>query len=161
MKKGIIIVVLIGIFMAGVSPAYAGRHPVYSHHHYPHWGLLGIGIITGAIVANLFYGPHVRMTRVEPAHPIVVQPSPVIVPRSHAPVYESTPGNNWLSVNTRILNVRSGPGMSFSIIGRVYQGDLLLTKGRALKWVYVRLPDGAFGWVMAKFTDPISSPASG
>jgi uncharacterized protein YgiM (DUF1202 family) len=163
MKKGIIVLVLIGIFMASVAPTQAGRYPVYRHHHYhhPYWGAFGVGIITGAIVTNLFWGPPARTVIVDPAPPIVIQPAPVIVQRSYAPVYPPAAAGNWVSVATPILNVRSGPGMSFPIVGRVYQGDLLLTKGSAPQWFYVRLPGENFGWVMTEFTAQTSSPASG
>lgn len=163
MKKGVIVLVLVGIFMAGVSPVHAGRYPGYRHHryHHPHWGAFGVGIITGSIVANLFYGPPARAIIVEPATPIVVQPAPVIVQRSYAPVYPPAAAGNWVSVTTPILNVRSGPGLNFSITGRVYQGDLLLAKGSAPQWVYVRLPGGNFGWVMTEFTAQTSAVASG
>lgn len=169
MKKSIIILVLIGIIMAGASPVqagrYSGRYHGYRHHHYhssyPYWGAFGVGIITGAIVGNLYYGPPARTVIVEPAPPIVVQPAPVIVQRSYVPVNPQAAAGNWVSVATPILNVRSGPGMNFSIVGRVYQGDLLLTKGSAPQWVYVQLPGGNFGWVMTEFTAQTSSAASG
>jgi uncharacterized protein YgiM (DUF1202 family) len=168
MKKYIIILTLIGTLSASAVPVqagrYSGRYYGYRHHHYhssyPYWGAFGVGIITGAIVSNLFYGPPARTVIVESAPPVVVQPAPVIVQRSYAPVSPPGTAEYWVSVATPILNVRSGPGMNFSIIGRVYQGDLLLTKGSAPQWVYVRLPDGNFGWVMAEFTAQGSASAS-
>jgi uncharacterized protein YgiM (DUF1202 family) len=167
MKKAVILLLLIGILTAGVTPVYAGRYPAYRYHHHSHpasyWGAFGVGIITGSIVANLFYGPPARTVIVEPAPPVVLQPAPVIVQRSYAPVNPPAATDNWVSVATPILNVRSGPGMNFPTIGRVYQGDLLFTKGTAPQWVYVRLPNGNFGWVMARFISqtPASAPASG
>ena len=161
MKKGVIILVAIGLILSGALPAHAYRYPAYHHHHYPHWGAFGVGIITGAIIADLFYGPPARTVIVQPAPPIVVQTPPVIGRQTYAPPYPSAPVGNWVSVTAQILNVRSGPGMNFAVIGRVYQGDLLFTQGTAPQWIYVRLPDGNFGWVMAEFTTQTSSPASG
>ena len=170
MKKLLImIIVLIGVYMTSISPVYANRYPAY-HHHYPYWSSLGIGIITGAILANLFYRPPARTVIVEPAYPagaypvrayaVVAQPAP-IVKRSSSRVYPTATSGHWVAVATQILNVRSGPGMDFSVIGRVYQGDLLLAKGSAPAWMYVRLPDGNFGWVMSEYISPTSSPAKG
>jgi hypothetical protein len=169
-KRLFIIIVLIGVYMASISPVYANRYPVYHHHHYPYWSSFGIGIITGAIVANLFYRPPDRTIIVEPAYPvgaypvgaypIVAQPAP-IVKRSSSPVYKTATSGHWVAVATQRLNVRSGPGMDFPVIGRVYQGDLLLTRGSAPAWIYVRLPDGNFGWVMSEYISPTAFPAKG
>jgi len=171
MKKGIIVWVVIGLFLAAATPVQAGRysgngyHGSHGYHHNhdasSYWGAFGIGIITGSIVANLFYGPPARTVVVEPAPPVVVPPAPVIVQRSYAPVNPPAVTGNWVSVATPILNVRSGPGLNFSIIGRVYQGDLLWATGSAPQWVYVRLPNENFGWVMTQFTAQTSSPPSG
>jgi len=98
---------------------------------------------------------------VEPAQPIVVHPGPVIVQGSAMTSPPSAAAGDRLSVTAQILNVRSGPGMNFPIIDRVYQGERLSIKGSAPQWVYVQLPNGNFGWVMAEFTARGSSPASG
>jgi len=167
MKKGIVSLVLVGVLMAGVWPADAGGRHVYRHHphhyypHYPRWGVFAVGITTGAIATRLFWGTPVRTIIVEPAQPIVVHPAPVIVQGAAMTPPPSAAAGDRLSVTAQILNVRSGPGMNFPIIDRVYQGELLSIKGSASQWVYVQLPNGNFGWVMAEFTARASSPASG
>lgn len=168
MKKGIIAWLVIGLILAASAPAQAGRYHGYGYHGYRHyhgassyWGAFGIGILTGSIVANLFYGPPARTVIVDPAPPVVVQPAPVMVQRPYAPINPAAVTGNWVSVATPILNVRSGPGLNFSIIGRVYQGDLLLTTGSAPQWVYVRLPDRSYGWVMTQYTAQTSAPPNG
>lgn len=47
------------------------------------------------------------------------------------------------------LNVRSGPGPQFDIIGQLAAGDQLPVDGRTADgaWLRVRLPDGQTGWV--------------
>lgn len=54
-------------------------------------------------------------------------------------------------VNTRALNVRSGPGTNYSKIGIVYKGNTLSiieTKGM---WSHVQLNTGLNGWVYSKY----------
>lgn len=34
---------------------------------------------------------------------------------------------------------------------RVYSGELLIAQTSAPEWVYVRLPDNSYGWVMTCF----------
>jgi N-acetylmuramoyl-L-alanine amidase len=60
-----------------------------------------------------------------------------------------------LVVNTGVLNVRSGPGPQFSIIGKVRGGAELpvLGSNADTSWYYVASPFGA-GWVDVSFTLP-------
>ena len=155
MKKSLMILLFIGIFIASGSPAYAYRYPVFHHnHHHAYRSTFGIGIISGVIAANLFYRPPAAVI-IEPACPKFGSGDPEtarfvldrVCPVSHSEIVD-----NWVSVNTPILNVRSGPGLKFSVIGHIYEGDLLTIKGNSPQWIYVRLPDGNFGWVMAEYT---------
>ncbi len=59
------------------------------------------------------------------------------------------------------LNVRHGPGRDFGVVTVVSQGARLVVYGTAPDWCYVRLPDGTFGWVMTRFTLPISDEPRG
>ncbi|HKJ08546.1 MAG TPA: DUF6515 family protein [Gammaproteobacteria bacterium] len=58
-------------------------------------------------------------------------------------------------VQAAILNVRSGPGLEFSIVARAEQGVSMPVFGSTPGWYYVRLPDGLYGWVMAEYTIPV------
>lgn len=68
------------------------------------------------------------------------------------------------------LNVRRGPGTGYAAISVVQRGDRLLVLGQDASgnWLYVRLEDGAEGWVARAFTDftpslsdtPIPPPAT-
>lgn len=59
---------------------------------------------------------------------------------------------NHICVNVDILNVRSGPGMNHAVVGKVHMGDVLPVRDNAPGWYYVRLNDGRYGWVMARYT---------
>lgn len=66
-----------------------------------------------------------------------------------------------LAVDVAMLNVRSGPGMDHPVVGQVRLGQHLVVEGSSTGWFYVRLPDGSFGWVMAKFTRQVAPGAMG
>lgn len=66
-----------------------------------------------------------------------------------------------LSVDTALLNVRSGPGQAHSVVSQVRSGDNLTVQGTSGEWYYVLLPDGSYGWVMAKFTHTLFPEAQG
>lgn len=50
------------------------------------------------------------------------------------------------------LNVRTGPGRNYAIIGRVSFGDVLAVNDAAPGWHRVILPDGRCGWIMSRYT---------
>lgn len=51
------------------------------------------------------------------------------------------------AVNVDVLRVRSGPGLQYSQIGRVFSGNHLLTLQEQNGWYYVRTPAGDYGWI--------------
>lgn len=55
------------------------------------------------------------------------------------------------TVNTGALNVRSGPGVSFSVLEVVYQGTRVNLLGRTAdsSWAQIQTPKGTTGWVNA------------
>jgi uncharacterized protein YgiM (DUF1202 family) len=56
-------------------------------------------------------------------------------------------------VNTAVLNVRSGPDISYGVVAVVYQGQGVALIGRNANssWVKVRLTNGVVGWVNAAY----------
>ena len=74
-----------------------------------------------------------------------------------------------VTVNT--LNVRSGPGTGYSVIGQVHNGDRLvyLNATSAWDWVNIKTPDNKTGWCSAKYlmenndltASPDDHPATG
>lgn len=118
---------------------------------------LPIGFITFLVGGSTyFYYAGVYYQQI-PSGYVVVEAPPGAVVVEEPPVVAS--GN--VSVTAPTLNIRSGPGMEFKIIGQVSQGDVLVIRGNAPEWLYVQFPSGRFGWVLERFTTPLSSPASG
>ncbi|MEJ2700586.1 MAG: SH3 domain-containing protein, partial [Desulfuromonadales bacterium] len=64
-------------------------------------------------------------------------------------------GAESVAVDVPLLNVRSGPGLQFPIVGVVSQGQLLDIHGDAPGWYYVQGPSGSFGWVIDNLTRPV------
>ncbi len=84
----------------------------------------------------------------------------VVVRETPAPVkaYEPSSGNVLVTVST--LNVRTGPGLDYSLVSQVEEGSILEVRGKTDGWLYVRLTDGQSGWVKVVFTERIE-PGSG
>ncbi len=98
-----------------------------------------------------------------PSGYVVVEPPPesAVVEQPSAPIQPPPTGIRRVSVTVHTLNVRAGPGESHPVIHQASQGNILVIHGNAPGWFYVQLPSGMFGWVMEKFTAPVSPPASG
>ncbi len=86
-----------------------------------------------------------------------------VAPRYHtsAPIYTSVgigfskvryPRVQSISVNTDLLNVRSGPNLNRPVICTASFGDVLQVQGAAQGWLHVTLADGRPGWVMECYT---------
>ncbi len=69
------------------------------------------------------------------------------------PAAEVTQPSNISIVATGALNVRSGPGTSFSAFTAVVRGQSLVLLGRntSATWVQVQLPGGGVGWVSGNY----------
>lgn len=154
-------------------PARHGHEVYYVHrgHFYRHTnsGYISIGLPFGAIVATLpighvsvsiggigyfladgvYYRPY-RAGGYEVVTPPVVPVAPVSVP-APAPTQS-------VMVNISALNVRSGPGGNFSVVGEVFSGDSLIVHGTAPGWYYVQLPNGQYGWVMNRYVTAAEVP---
>jgi hypothetical protein len=93
---------------------------------------------------------------------VVEAPADVVVAEEPLPVAEPTEkATGKVSVNTATLNVRAGPDLEYAVIHQVGKGDALEVHGREEGWLYVKLPNDEFGWVMAEFTIQIEPPPSG
>ncbi|MGD2048395.1 MAG: SH3 domain-containing protein [Chloroflexota bacterium] len=76
-------------------------------------------------------------------------PTPTPTP---LPVQPATPiAQPTAVVTSGVLNVRSGPSVSFAVVDVVYQGQQLVLIGRneSATWVNIRTPDNTEGWVNA------------
>ncbi|MCL4870966.1 MAG: SH3 domain-containing protein [Anaerolineae bacterium] len=79
-------------------------------------------------------------------------------PAAHPP-YQS---GATATVGTGALNVRSGPGVGYSVVTVVYSGHVVTMLGRNSNstWVKVRVAAGHEGWVSAPFIIPSAAIAS-
>jgi uncharacterized protein YraI len=84
----------------------------------------------------------------------VVKETSAVVP------LRQTAGESVAVTATR-LNVRSGPGLNFPLVLQIRRHDALVVHGYAPDWLYVKMPNGSFGWVMIKFTTAHESNAAG
>lgn len=93
---------------------------------------------------------------------VVEAPREVVVITS-PPVQRTLPAvlPEEVQVSAAALNVRTGPGLHYSAIGRVQRGDTLRVINSAPGWLNVQMESGQSGWVMDSFTVPVSGPASG
>ncbi len=71
------------------------------------------------------------------------------------------PYSGEVSVLASILNVRSGPSLSYPVIYQIHKGYILDVHGKTTGWLYVQLPNGEFGWVMNIYTNRLNPPGSG
>ncbi|MFX1476301.1 MAG: SH3 domain-containing protein, partial [Promethearchaeota archaeon] len=87
-------------------------------------------------------------------------PSPTDTPEP-TPTATPTPMPDAV-VNVETLNLRSGPGVVYDILGVLKQGDPLKVTGRNLMgdWLKVIAPDGEEGWVAASCLE-INVPLAG
>lgn len=74
---------------------------------------------------------------------------------------DSADSGTQVVVTTKILNVRSGPGINHGVLTRTYMGNVLIIQGSSADWYYVRLPDNTFGWVMKSFVTMSGNGAQG
>lgn len=65
----------------------------------------------------------------------------------------SSPDDIHMIVITDTLNVRSGPGTGYTVIGKTHRGDRLiyLNATPAWDWVNIKMPDNKTGWCSAKY----------
>ena len=84
----------------------------------------------------------------------------VVVREAPTPVKAYEPSSGSVLVTVSTLNVRTGPGLDYSLVSQVEEGSILEVRGKADGWLYVRLTDGQSGWVKVVFTERIE-PGSG
>ncbi|MGL5329500.1 MAG: SH3 domain-containing protein [Peptostreptococcaceae bacterium] len=55
------------------------------------------------------------------------------------------------TVNTSALNVRSGAGTSYSVIGKLYKGDKVDILSYSNNWYKIKLSNGKIGWCSSQY----------
>jgi lysozyme len=86
------------------------------------------------------------------------------VPVPEDPTPPPDPSGDRYRVTAGTLNVRSGPGTNYPVIGRMVKNDIVeaLASNPDGSWLRVRrLTDGLMGWVSAAYLQKISTPPSG
>ena len=148
-------------------------HPhIYGHSHYRSdrsLAYLGVGLLAGAVVGSVLYRPPVerRVVYAVPP-PVIVYRNPVLggpqseyYPQSQYYPQSDYPDSEVLrqvTATASILNIRSGPGLEEEIIGQAVSGEVLGVIGAAPEWLYVKTSTGQYGWVMARYTQPLEGP---
>ena len=146
---------------------YRGNHAPYNYHHYSHsyhgdsfFPLLGLGLLTGAVVGSIMYDSPRQPTVVySTPPPVIIQAEPIIVNRpmtSLAPQSEVV--LRQVKITERIVNVRSGPGIDSAIIGQAVAGQTVDVIGAAPDWLYIKTRAGQYGWVMSQYTVESGGP---
>lgn len=95
-----------------------------------------------------------------PAPPGVATATPTPIPPGATAVPPGIPGTGF--VNTAHLNVRSGPGVGYTRVTAVDNGDLVSLMGRNLDntWVMIGVSTTQQGWVNARYITSNSSIAA-
>jgi len=108
---------------------------------------LPLGSVSLTIGGNFFFRDgDVYYRRANRGYAVVAAPLPTASRHSEA-----------VTVWTKALNVRSGPGEHFPVVERAWRGETLVVSGHAPGWYCVRLPNGAAGWVMSNYTRPLAA----
>ncbi len=82
------------------------------------------------------------------------QPTPTLLPATPTPTIVITPTSQPSArVNYEFLNVRSGPGITFTLLTKLEQNVTLSLLGRNddATWVRIRLPDSREGWAYTEY----------
>ena len=101
--------------------------------------------------------PTIGTALVAPTNTTPPQPSETPEPTPTAPPLPTSPTADlpgvevWINVES--LNLRSGPGTTFEVIGQELQGTQCLALGRAPgdDWLRVQVPDGTVGYMLTDF----------
>ncbi len=57
-----------------------------------------------------------------------------------------------IQVTADVLNIRTGPGKRFRVIGQLYRGDVAIVSDKDKHWYYVTLKDNSTGWILSRYT---------
>lgn len=170
-----IIAVITFFLMSSTSIAVASsrhyRHYDYGYRHYGHhypapyryghhndaWlPMLGVGLVTGAMVGAMVSAPPPPRTVYYPAPTVTVYSSQV---RTAPPVVEQPElVLRQVSITEKLVNVRSGPGVDSAILDRAVAGQIVDVIGAAPDWLYIRTENGRYGWIMTRYTTEVASP---
>lgn len=70
------------------------------------------------------------------------------------PTMDETPADTMgITVTAPSVNIRSGPGLDYAVVGGTWQGETFETMGQSGDWLKVSLVDGSSGWIASWLTD--------
>ncbi len=106
-------------------------------------------------VERLFVnGALVNNPRTEGGVSFLATPAPTVPPATPTPIATATPEGVWGTVDSARLNVRSGPGMNYDVLGQLSAGDVVFPVGANADFSWLVLPfRGQYGWVAAYLVD--------
>ncbi len=147
----------------GYISARHGHKTYYVHHgrFYRHTtgGFVAIGLPFGAVISTLpigYVSVNIGGLMYYMVDGIYYRPyhsgGYVVVTAPTPPATTIT--TSVVVVRPSALNVRSGPGVGYSVVGEVFGGDNLVVLGTAPSWYYVQMPEGRHGWVMRHYVRP-------
>lgn len=131
----------------------------------PPVGIIAFGLPEAAVavlIGGLTYYVYddVYYRRVPSGYQVVEIPTQTttVVTTSPAPPVSAAVEGTQVVVTAKVLNVRSGPGKNHNVLTKTYMGHILIVRGSASDWYYVRLPNNTYGWVMKSL---VSVPGGG
>ncbi len=82
---------------------------------------------------------------------------------SEAVVANPVAAGSTMRVTASVLNLRSGGGTSYSVVGLVYLDDELLVVENSGQtgWIHVQAPSGKTGWAFGKYLKLVSTGSTG
>ena len=134
----------------------------------PPLGIIAYSLPAAAVtvlIAGLTYYlyDNVYYRRVPAGYQVVQVPTQTTTIVHTPPALPMNPADSGTQVvvMSKILNVRSGPGINHAVLTQTYMGNVLIIQGSASDWYYVRLPDNTYGWVMKAFVTMPDNGAQG
>jgi Family of unknown function (DUF6515)/Bacterial SH3 domain len=156
--------VIVKILPRGSKTVVINRERLYAHggHYYRHTprGYLLVRPPLGALIAELPFG-FLRVTFGGLDYfvwdNVFYRHTPLGYRVVETPVGYQETDYGPVRVEAALLNIRSGPGLEFEVIGRLEQGNLLMVTAISPEWYYALLPNGDYGWVMSRHTSPVAN----
>jgi len=148
----------------GSKTVVINRERLYVHagHYYRHTprGYLQVRPPLGALIANLPFG-FLRVTFGGLDYfvwdNVFYRHTPLGYRVVATPLGYQETDYGPIRVEAPLLNIRSGPGLEFDVIGRLEQGALLMVTAITPDWYYALLPNGDYGWIMSRHTSPVAN----
>ena len=162
MKKNIIVLIIVGALLFSTACLSTSLQPntsptatnVSSDLYATQTALANLANIqemanaTATKMAQDFFATQTRLAYQAPAPtPATATALPIAIPTFQQQATAQA------VVNIQSINVRSGPGTVYPIVGNAYKGDKLTILGQAYScsWLKVQTPEGKTGWVSTTY----------